>query len=118
MWRFLRQMSDALKYLHRQHPPVIHRDLKPDNIISKKDASGYVCFKIADFGIARVLGKNAFGEYYARSQIGTPIYMAPEVLRVRQLLKLMIYEIIWTDCTLFFRGLLMELLSICGPSVQ
>ena len=82
VWRFLDQMAKALKYLHGQHPPVIHRDLKPDNIISKKSGNG-VTFKIADFGIARVLGKNAYGEYYARSQIGTPIYMALETLRVR-----------------------------------
>ena len=76
-------MAGALKYLHGQHPPVIHRDLKPDNIISKNSANG-ICFKIADFGIARVLGKNAYGEYYARSLIGTPIYMAPETLRVNR----------------------------------
>ena len=82
IWRFLCHMSDALQYLHTQHPPVIHRDLKPDNIISKKDASGFIIFKIADFGIARVLGKNVYGEYYARSQIGTEIYMAPEALTV------------------------------------
>ena len=83
VWRFLRHMSDALHYLHSQHPPVIHRDLKPDNIIGKKEDSGNVTWKIADFGIARVLGKNVYGEYYARSQIGTEIYMAPEALTVR-----------------------------------
>ena len=87
VWRFLEQMADALEYLHRQHPPVIHRDLKPDNIISKKTASGHIMFKIADFGIARVLGKNVYGEYYARSQIGTPIYMAPEAIIVSQLIN-------------------------------
>lgn len=85
VWRFLRHMSDALHYLHSQHPPVIHRDLKPDNIIGKKEGQG-ITWKIADFGIARVLGKNAHGEYYARSQIGTYIYMAPEALRVRCIL--------------------------------
>ena len=72
VWRFLRHMSDALQYLHRQHPPVIHRDLKPDNIISKKEASGDICFKIADFGIAKVLGKNAYGEYYRADGVDGP----------------------------------------------
>ena len=94
VWRFLEQMADALEYLHRQHPPVIHRDLKPDNIIGKKNASGDVCFKIADFGIARVLGKNVYGDYYARSQIGTPIYMAPEALTVIELFN-------WPFCRFF-----------------
>ena len=60
VWIFLRHMSDALQYLHHQHPPVIHRDLKPDNIIGKKVASGLVVWKIADFGIARVLRRNAY----------------------------------------------------------
>ena len=85
VWRFLSQMSNALEYLHSQHPPVIHRDLKPDNIISKIEGPG-ITWKIADFGIARVLGKNVYGQYYAKSQVGTPIYMAPEAITVRQLI--------------------------------
>ena len=89
-------MAHALQYLHSQHPPVIHRDFKPDNIISKKDALGHIVFKIADFGLARVLGKNVYGEYYAMSQVGTPIYMAPEALRVRKLFQPFCYEIILT----------------------
>ena len=86
IWRFLCHMSDALQYLHCQHPPVIHRDLKPDNIISKETTSGQITWKIADFGIARVLGKNVYGQYYAKSPIGTPIYMAPEAIAVRHLI--------------------------------
>ena len=84
-------MSDALQYLHHQHPPVIHRDLKPDNIIGKKVASGLIVWKIADFGIARVLRRNAYGVYNARTQIGTEIYMAPEALRVRPLSNISLF---------------------------
>ena len=83
VWKFLAQMAGALKYLHSQHPPVIHRDLKHENIIGKKMVGG-IQWKIADFGIARVLGKNAYGAYYARTQIGTEYYMAPEALMVRR----------------------------------
>ena len=43
---------------------------------------GTVRWKIADFGVARVLDKNAYGEYYAQTNVGTPIYMAPEALAV------------------------------------
>ena len=75
-------MADALQYLHAQHPPVIHRDLKPDNILGKLRDDGTIHFKIADFGLARVLGENAYGQYYAQSEVGTPIYMAPEALAV------------------------------------
>ena len=84
VWRFLCQMANALQYLHNQRPPIIHRDLKPDNILGKKDPrNGSIQWKIADFGIARVLRKNCLGEYYASSVCGTPVYMAPEVLRGR-----------------------------------
>ena len=86
MWRFLCQLANAVQYLHTQRPPIIHRDLKPDNILGKRDPKkGFIHWKIADFGIARVLSKNALGEYYASSVCGTPIYMAPEVLKVRKL---------------------------------
>ena len=86
VWRFLCQLANAVQYLHSQRPPVIHRDLKPDNILGKRDPkSGFIHWKVADFGIARVLSKNALGEYYASSVCGTPIYMAPEVLKVRKL---------------------------------
>ena len=86
MWRFLCQLANAVQYLHSQRPPIIHRDLKPDNILGKRDPkSGFIHWKVADFGIARVLSKNALGEYYASSVCGTPIYMAPEVLKVRKL---------------------------------
>ena len=85
-WRFLVHMSDALQYLHSQHPPIIHRDLKPDNILVQTNPNnGLKVCKIADFGIARVLNKNAYAEYYCGgTAIGTPIYMAPEALAVRQ----------------------------------
>ena len=85
VWRFLAHMSSALEYLHGQHPPIIHRDLKPDNILGLKDPSdGRNWWKIADFGISRVLKKNAYSEYYCGTAIGTPIYMAPEALMVRR----------------------------------
>ena len=85
VWRFLGHMSDALQYLHSQHPPIIHRDLKPDNILGCTNSSnGKIDWKIADFGIARVLKQNAYAEYYCATQIGTPQYMSPEALTVRQ----------------------------------
>ena len=82
VWRFIAHMASPLQYLHSQHPPVIHRDFKPDNILGMWAGNGKTVWKIADFGVARVLSQNAYGEYYARTDIGTPIYMAPEALRV------------------------------------
>ena len=76
-------MAAPLQYLHAQHPPVIHRDFKPDNILAVSKSNGRIQWKIADFGVARMLSENAYGEYYAQTDIGTPIYMAPEALAVR-----------------------------------
>jgi eukaryotic-like serine/threonine-protein kinase len=65
---YARQACEALAYIHRQH--VIHRDVKPDNLIIGDD--GVV---LVDFGIAREQRAGGRGTI----AIGTPGYMAPEV---------------------------------------
>jgi serine/threonine protein kinase len=37
------------------------------------------CFKLADFGLAKLLTPDAQGEHYAKTRVGTPNYMAPEI---------------------------------------
>ena len=50
-----------------------------------QEATRYLKFKIADFGIAKILGeKKCHDIYYTRSQAGTEIYLAPEVIRGEQ----------------------------------
>ncbi len=71
-------LCDALQYAHAQG--VLHRDIKPENILL--DADGRV--KIADFGIAKILGvsgegfPDAFTLTHTGAHVGTPHYMAPE----------------------------------------
>jgi serine/threonine protein kinase len=63
----------ALQYAHQQG--VVHRDIKPENILI--DTKGEV--KIADFGIAKLLGDQPeAGLTEDKQRIGTPHYMAPE----------------------------------------
>jgi hypothetical protein len=68
------QICDALQYAHDEG--VVHRDIKPENVLV--DRRGRV--KIADFGLAKILGLEADqGRLTAEGQVmGTPHYMAPE----------------------------------------
>uniref|UniRef100_A0A0N5C1X8 non-specific serine/threonine protein kinase n=1 Tax=Strongyloides papillosus TaxID=174720 RepID=A0A0N5C1X8_STREA len=66
-----RQILRGLNFLHTRNPPVIHRDLKCDNIFIT-GTTGSV--KIGDLGLATLKNKS-----HAKSVIGTPEFMAPEM---------------------------------------
>lgn len=67
-----RQILEGLAYLHSHNPPIIHRDLKCDNIFINGNL-GQV--KIGDLGLAATLSDSQ----HAHSVIGTPEFMAPEM---------------------------------------
>ncbi|MEJ7811107.1 MAG: serine/threonine-protein kinase, partial [Gemmatimonadaceae bacterium] len=72
--RILREVADALAYAHGRG--VIHRDIKPDNILLD-DESGRAM--VTDFGIARAVQEGGDSRLTATGMaIGTPAYMSPE----------------------------------------
>ncbi len=69
---WLRQIMDAVRYLHSQNPPIIHRDIKPANIKLGTDGRAY----LVDFGIAKMLRAGSRTQAGARAV--TPGYSPPE----------------------------------------
>lgn len=69
------QILRGLHFLHSRSPPILHRDLKCDNVFITGPAGSV---KIGDLGLATL--KNA---PFAKSVIGTPEFMAPEMYEER-----------------------------------
>ncbi|PIN02291.1 Serine/threonine protein kinase [Handroanthus impetiginosus] len=98
-----RQILQGLLYLHSHDPPVIHRDLKCDNIFINGN-QGEV--KIGDLGLAAILRKS-----HAACCVGTPEFMAPEVYEEEYnelvdiysfgmcILEMVTFEYPYSECT-------------------
>ena len=71
------QLADALEAVHAQK--VVHRDLKPDNILLVPDKKDVEIPKILDFGIAKL--RAAPAQTVDGQLLGTPAYMSPEQCR-------------------------------------
>lgn len=66
-----RDILKGLEYLHSQQPPIMHRDLKPDNIFVMSHNAD---IRIGDFGLSTAI-RNSLNNTF----LGTPEYMAPEI---------------------------------------
>mmetsp|Transcript_21543 Transcript_21543/g.54291 ORF Transcript_21543/g.54291 Transcript_21543/m.54291 type:complete len:358 (-) Transcript_21543:83-1156(-) len=74
--RVIRQVVEALDYMHKHD--IVHRDLKPENLLTSGEGEEET-IKVADFG----LSKN-FDEAKLQTRVGSPSYVAPEVLSGRE----------------------------------
>ena len=68
-----RELLQAIQHIHKCN--VVHRDLKPDNLLLEEEDVDVMGVKVADFGFAQVLPKSG----HLKSRCGTPAYVAPEI---------------------------------------
>jgi len=94
---FMRHIATGMAYLQEHN--LIHRDLKPHNLLLSKDSASALV-KIADFGFARMIKQDTMAD----TMCGSPLYMAPEVLSSQK------YDLkadLWSSGTILFQ-------MICG----
>ncbi|MCE1247342.1 MAG: protein kinase [Firmicutes bacterium] len=68
--RWMSDLLEILKYLHNQNPPIIHRDIKPKNIMLNNRNELF----LVDFGLARTIGMHT----HTGTSVGTYGYSSPE----------------------------------------
>lgn len=88
--RWALEIADVVQYLHDQKPPIVHRDVTPDNIVLDRTGS----IKLIDFGAANQLLTTATG-----TLVGKQAYISPEQFRGKAVSASDIYSF---GCTLYY----------------
>ena len=89
-------VAQGLNYLHRNQPPIVHRDIKKDNVLLQKWGNFWKA-KVSDFGSANFL------RLVMTPNQGTPLYSAPES-RSEQYSELVSVCLSFTDFMLLGKG--------------
>lgn len=75
MYKWIKELTQAIYFLHNCYYPIMHRDIKPSNILLDEDLH----IKLTDFGLSRTI-KKKHDIYKMSGCTGTLRYMAPEIL--------------------------------------
>ncbi|CAG2111381.1 unnamed protein product, partial [Medioppia subpectinata] len=85
-----REILECLQYIHTIKPPMIHRDIKPDNILISHNNIDNRFIKLCDFGLAIDHDKTCMSH---TQHVGSPAYMAPDVSSSHYGVKVDIYSL-------------------------
>ena len=102
-------VAEGLAYLHRQKPPIVHRDLATKNVLLTRNKQA----KIADLGIAKCFSLQE--KMFSSPNCGTPAYAAPETFSTKQAQKV-VYGV---KIDIFSFGvMLMEVVNSTRPKME
>ena len=93
--KIIKQVLLAVNYLHFKK--IVHRDLKPENLLFEFEDRWDI--KVIDFGLSRIFSKDK----KMCQRLGTPFYVAPEVLKKK-------YD---EKCDVWSIGIILHIL-LCG----
>ena len=82
--KFLIEISEAMNFLHKNEPQIIHRDLKSLNILLthqllEKNSNDHVSIKLCDFGLSQIVSKE--NKNFNLNGVGSVQWMAPELIQ-------------------------------------
>jgi serine/threonine-protein kinase len=78
-------VCESLSEAHELRTPILHRDIKPDNVFVRGVTNGNVHATVLDFGLARFADAHRLRLTSANVVLGTPAYMSPEQCRAQPL---------------------------------
>lgn len=73
---YIKDLLSAVYYLHSMDPPIIHRDIKLENVLVHEDGS----LKLTDFGWSNYIIDDEVRDTFC----GTPVYLAPEMVKRKE----------------------------------